>query len=66
MSFTNRKRPHESPGELRELARRARVIASAVPEPDKSRILSYAKELEKGASSSGKDMMRTAAAKMKA
>ncbi len=65
MKFVNRKRPHESPRELRELARRSRVIASAMPEPDKSRLLSYANELENRASSSGKDMMRTVAAKMK-
>ncbi|MBS0523268.1 MAG: hypothetical protein JSS04_06490 [Proteobacteria bacterium] len=65
MSIVNRKGPHESPEQLRELARRSRVIASAVPEPDRSRILSYANELERMASSSAKNVMLAVKATMK-
>jgi hypothetical protein len=37
----------EDPKTLRELASRARFLASHLPEPDKSRIESYAAELER-------------------
>lgn len=36
----------EEPDALRELARRARVIASVLSEPDKTRVLDCATELE--------------------
>lgn len=37
----------ESLGDLRELARRARFLASCLPEPEKGRIEAYAAELER-------------------
>lgn len=36
----------EEPGELREIARRTRVIASALDEPEKGRLRAYANDLE--------------------
>lgn len=44
-------RLREPPEDLRELARRTRFVANAVAEPDKSRMLSYADELEEIAAS---------------
>lgn len=41
-----RGRAAEQPEDLRELAKRTRYVAAAVAEPDKSRMLSYADELE--------------------
>jgi hypothetical protein len=45
------KEGQESPELLREIARRSRVIASAVPAPERKRILAYAKELDSTAAS---------------
>jgi len=45
-----REKEPERPDELRELARRCRIIAAAVDEPDRSRILAVANDLEKLAS----------------
>lgn len=41
-----RKEPKEDPEVLLDIASRARVLAGALPEPDKSRILEYVLELE--------------------
>jgi len=41
----------EEPETLLYIARRARVLAFALPEPDKSRILKYVKKLEAEAAS---------------
>jgi hypothetical protein len=45
-----REKEPERPDELRELARRCRIIAAVVDEPDKSRILAVADDLERLAS----------------
>lgn len=37
----------EEPQALLDIARRARVLAGALPDPDKSRILRYVQKLEK-------------------
>ncbi len=41
-----KREPLETPDTLRELARRCRIIASGVTDPDKSRIAAYARRLE--------------------
>lgn len=46
MKLGEGKEGQESPELLREIARRSRMIASAVPAPERQRILAYAKELD--------------------
>ncbi len=47
---TRRERLKEDPETLRDIARRARDLASALSDPDRSRILEYVGELEAEAS----------------
>jgi hypothetical protein len=49
--MNGKRRQQESPEVLRDIARRSRTIADAVAEPDKGRIIAYAKELEQLATS---------------
>lgn len=46
-----KREPVENPDTLRELARRCRTIASGVADPDKGRIVAYARRLENQARS---------------
>ena len=46
-----KREPLEDPDTLRELARRCRILASGVADPDKSRIAAYARRLENQARS---------------
>ena len=44
--MVRRKEPEEGPETLLSIARRARVLARALSEPDRSRILAYVQKLE--------------------
>lgn len=49
--MARRKEPEEGPEALLAIARRAHVLARALPEPDRSRILRYVRKLEAEAAS---------------
>jgi len=63
MKLGESKEGQESPEVLREFARRSRTIASAVPAPERKRILAYAQKLDSMAAALEATMLESAISK---